>query len=618
MKFATSLACPLMLASVAHGSTVPQQRRAGIFCVGTSLVASPNGEAPTLGPNEWLCDPSNASTRFGMSSIGTPQQYVNGEIVWEAPERGDSLEMRTENTNLGLYAGDGTKMWSTACTARSMGGSLVLTSGGNVMLSNSNNELVWVINSNGEEIQHKCTTEGDDDEQSVVLPGAGVENYAAEIYEGETDAIASVPVEDKIGTMDITQHTCVGSDIAVGTALQPMEYICDEKNEGNRFGLSNFGMPTFYRNDVLIWWQDVTGDRLRLQEDGNLVLESKGYSTPGVKWASNCFDEEETGSDSFVGGKSLEFVGGEVKVYDDNGILLWRLDAAGDESMCHPYGKTQTMNRANPFLCVGRAMTPDRHLSAHEYICDPIDNGNRFGLSVNGFAELYRGHELIWRSERTGNQLYFSYDNAELILREGGETKWSSGCTSDAAGKKVKYTPNGVKVIDRSGNVVWAMSDDGLPSQCFPLGRDGDNEDVDDDEEAMPDNCKGYSLKVDEVVGPNEWLCDPNDPTIRFGLSFVGMPQLLKGDELLWFVPARGEKLVYQDDGHLVLYGEGQVKWSTRCYGKSRGRQIDFMQGSVKVFDEDWALIWKLDADGNSSECYPGFVAGGGGTTSGI
>ena len=119
---------------------------------------------------------------------------------------------------------------------------------------------------------------------------------------------------------------------------------------------------------------------------------------------------------------------------------------------------------------------------------------------------------------------------------------------------------------------------------------------------------------------PNEFLCDPNDPTIRFGLSFVGMPQLLKGEELLWFVPARGEKLVYHDDGHLVLYGEGQVKWSTRCYGKSRGRQIDFMQGSVNVLDEDWALIWKLDADGSSSECYPGFVAGrsSGGNISGI
>lgn len=607
MKFTASLSGALMLASAAHSSTVPK-RRMGIFCIGMSLEASFNGDAPTLGPNEWLCDPSNVSTRFGMSSIGIPQQYVNGMLVWKASERGDSLKLQTEKTNLGLYTGDGTEKWSTSCTASSMGGSLVLTRGGNVMLSNSNNELVWVINSNGEETQHKCITEDD---------GVGIDNYASEVYEGEEDAV--VLVEDQIGTVDITQHKCVGSSIAAGTSLQPTEYICDEQNSGNRFGLSYFGMPTFYRNDVLIWWQDVTGDELRLREDGNLLLESKGYNAD-VKWSSNCFDKEEIGSDSFVGGNTLEFIDGEVKVYDDNAILVWRLDAAGDESKCYPYGKTQTLNRANPFLCAGKAISPDRHLEPHEFICDPINNGNRFGLSANGFVELYQGHELVWRSETTGNQLYFSYDNAELILREEGETKWSSGCTSDAVGKKVKYSPNGVKVIDRSGNLVWAMSSDGFPSQCFPIGRAGDDDDVDDDEVVMPDNCKGYSLKVGEIMKPNEFLCDPNDPTIRFGLSFVGMPQLLKGEELLWFVPARGEKLVYHDDGHLVLYGEGQVKWSTRCYGKSRGRQIDFMEGSVNVLDEDWALIWKLDANGSSSECYPGFVAGstGGGNISGI
>lgn len=609
MKLAVSLAAAaaFMLPSVVHGSTVPQ-RRTGIFCIGTSLALEdgPNVDAPTLGPNEWLCDPSNVSTRFGMSSIGFVQQYVNGKLVWQASERGARLGLQPEKTNLGLYAGDGTKKWSTSCTAVSMGGSLVLTRGGNVMLSNSNGELVWVLNSNGKETQHKCTAK------------VGVDNYASEMHEGEENAI--VHVEDQIGTVDITQHRCVGSSIAAGKNLLPTEYICDEQNSGNRFGLSYFGLPTFYRNDVLIWWQDVTADRLRLREDGNLLLESKGYNAD-VKWSSNCFDKEEVGSDSFVGGNTLEFIDGEVWVYNEDAVLVWGLDAAGDESKCFPYGKTQTLNRANPFLCAGKAISPDRHLEPHEFICDPLDNGNRFGLSANGFVELYEGHELMWRSENTGNQLYFSYDDAELILREEGETKWTSGCTSDAVGKKVKYTPSGVKVIDRSGNLVWAMTHDGFPSQCFPEGRARDDDDVDDDDEVVaPDNCKGFSLKVGEIMKPNEFLCDPNDPTIRFGLSFVGMPQLLRGEELLWFVPARGEKLVYHDDGHLVLYGEGQVKWSTRCYGKSRGRQIDFMQGSVNVLDEDWALIWKLDADGSSSECYPGFVAGSasGGNISGI
>ena len=414
----------------------------------------------------------------------------------------------------------------------------------------------------------------------LASPAHGSSVHDAEVNEGPSI------IEDQIGTMDITQHNCVGSEIAAGAALLPTEYICDPQNEGNRFGLSYFGMPTFYRNDVLVWWKDTTGDRLSFQEDGNLVLEGNGFGA-NVKWSSNCYDSEEVGSDSFVGGSTLQYVGGEVRVYDNDAILVWRLDAAADESKCYPYGKTQTMNRVNPFFCTGRAINPDRHLEPHEFICDLVDNGNRFGLSANGFVEFYRGNELVWQTEETGNQLFFSHDTAELVLRQEGETKWSSGCASDAAGKKVKYTPGGVKIIDKTGNLVWAMSHDGHPSTCFPVGRAQDEDDMDDDEVAMPENCQGYSLKVGEILRPNQFLCDPNDPNVKFGLSFIGMPQLLRGDELLWFVPARGEKLVYHNDGHLVLYGEGQVKWSTKCYGKSRGRQIDFTQGSVNVLDED-------------------------------
>lgn len=616
MKFSKQSVVKSVLAAtgvaVANGSWTV----GGINCVGTTLDAGPNLEPARLEPNQWLCDPGNADTRFGMSMIGMPMHYVDGQLKWHVAGRGTSLELHTENTNLALH-GEGMEKWTTACNSNAMGGSVVLTNEGEVQVMNGNDEVVWAITVDGQEYLGECIVSSEDQEEEekdyAATPndnegGSGGDTNTHEI---ENKNIGQI-VEDEIATVDIAQFTCVDDEMSAGNALLPTEYICDPNDDGNRFGLSFFGMPTFYKDNVLIWWKDLTGQRFVFQEDGHLVLEGKRPNdTP--KWSSGCFDEEEVGSDNFAGGDVIQFVGGEVKIFDANAVLMWRLDAAAEESGCYPYGKKQTMNRASPFVCTGKAISADMALDVHEFICDPFNNGNRFGLGANGFAELYRGDVLMWRSEQNGNQLWFSYDDAELVLREEGVTKWTTGCKSDVTGKKVKFTPRGVKILDRSGDLVWALSHDGFESTCFPQGGGPDEEDDDDEEDApirLPDNCKGYSLKVDEYLGPNEFLCDPNNPSIRFGLSFVGMPQLLRGDQLVWFVPARGNKLVYQEDGHLVLYGEGAVKWSTNCYGKSRGRQIDFVGGGIDILDQDFNSVWRLDSNGFGSGCYPGPGAG--------
>jgi len=636
----------VMMSVLLAGTAKTASAATDINCIGTSLAAGPNLEPAYLEPNQWLCDPTNPKNRFGMNEIGMPTHFVNDELVWHVASRGTSLQLHTENTNLGLY-GEGMARWTTSCNSNAMGGSVVLTEDGELKLLNGNDDLVWAISAVGEEHVGSCIVVDEDDfddeteddyaailnergsgerdnahtrdrtkvyavakDYAAIRPGIPIDSINNKAPEDTADIDLGKMVEDQIATVDITQFVCVGDTLAAGDSLMPTEYICDPNDDGNRLGLSYFGMVTFYRNNVLVWWKDTTGKRLVFQEDGNLVLEANGLSVM-PKWSTGCFDEEQIGSDSYVGGNVVQFAGGEVRILDNNAVLMWRLDAAADESSCYPYGKKQTMNRANPFLCIGKGLSADMALGLNEFICDPIDNGNRFGLSTNGFIELYRGDELVWQSEEFGKDLWFSYDDAELVLRSEKGYKWTNGCKSDASGKKVKYTPRGVKITDRSGDLVWALSHDGFASSCFPEG--GGPEEEDDDEadndtvEQLPDNCRGYSLKVGEILRPNEFLCDPNDPSVRWGLSFVGMPQLLRGDDLVWFVPARGDKLVYQADGHLVLYGEGVVKWSTQCYGKSRGRQVSFTSGGIDLLDQDWNSVWKLDSDGIASECYPGF-----------
>lgn len=432
-----------------------------------------------------------------------------------------------------------------------------------------------------------------------------------------------------------SNYECVGSTLGPGQSLGPNQFICDPSNDSNRFGMTFMGMPALYNMDgKMVWWAATRGTNLTLNPASS-ILELLGEGVD--KWNSGCIGAKKP--------NRVALEDGGVKVYDKNGAIVWSVDNQGMIYECYPEPETVR----GPFECIGRSIKPNEVLNRKQFICDPTNSSRRFGISVTGKPQLHWDDRLVWQSDASGDSLFFSKDTAELSLRDNktffhlGAEKWSTMCENKGlTGKKVKITPYGVWILDITGEVIWHLNRIGevevaceksqLPSGpvANPVAPAEEVEIVEETAEQgqmvepgnsneilwetndfdVPEGCNGFSLKAGEKLLPNEWICDPNDPSKKFGLSVHGMPNLWHGDHLLWFAPARGSKLVLQKDAHFVLYGEGLVKWSSACYGNSGGKEINFIDGGIVLLDEDFNNVWRIDSNGTESGCFPGGFAG--------
>jgi hypothetical protein len=281
------------------------------------------------------------------------------------------------------------------------------------------------------------------------------------------------------------KFNCVGEYLRPGETLYPNDYIGPNwacPNGGYRFGLDKDGfLGAWEYSNTVMWHSGVQGDYLRMQLDGNLVL-NKADGTP--VWANNCPGE---------GVYLRKFHNMPlVKAMDKDGTLVWSIYNYGEESACYPKGNVDGFPEVR---CRGNILSSATRLYPNEYICDPVGQHIRFGLNDRGRMALWIGKRVLWSpplGQEKGDFLAMQGDGNLVLYKDndtGGpsERVWSSDCFADNA--ILKLESGGIKVEKRNGVTLWMINSLGEESECNPS-----------DEITSKEDCSSVSPFGDECV----------------------------------------------------------------------------------------------------------------------
>jgi len=269
------------------------------------------------------------------------------------------------------------------------------------------------------------------------------------------------------------EPNCVGEFLRPGQTLKPNDFIgpswsCSEG--GYRFGLDQDGFLGAWRYDgSVVWHSGKKGDYLRMQRDGNLVM-NKADGTP--VWANNCFAQ----------GVSLYMPGTIplIRALDEDGTKVWTITDNGEESACFP---DSNVGGYPEVKCRGNILSTKTRLYPNEYICDRVTQQVRFGLNDRGRLALWHGRRMVWspKVNQDIGDFVSMQDDGNLVLYKKDETGgpsqplWHSGCFANSA--ILKLESGGLKVEKRNGDILWLIDSLGSESKCNPSGDITSNED---------------------------------------------------------------------------------------------------------------------------------------------
>ena len=123
-------------------------------------------------------------------------------------------------------------------------------------------------------------------------------------------------------------------------------------------------------------------------------------------------------------------------------------------------GVSAALRNNSNYECVGSTLGPGQSLGPNQFICDPSNDSNRFGMTFMGMPALYNmDGKMVWWAATRGTNLTLNPTSSILELLGEGVDKWNSGCIGAKKPNRVALEDGGVKVYDKNGAIIGEATD---------------------------------------------------------------------------------------------------------------------------------------------------------------
>jgi len=324
------------------------------------------------------------------------------------------------------------------------------------------------------------------------------------------------------------------------------------------------GNLVLFSADTIMWSSKTTTTQPGLvvvQECGKVVmLDSAGHEM----WSVGTADGHGSGPSTCL---LLNEIGNLVLIANDGSTIWSSVDKHGeasDTAGSSPLSETCPVNQ----LSVFQELLPNdciRSLSdLHELV-----------YQEDGDLVLYANGIRRWASNTAGlapGSVFVSEDG-NLIMHDSTEqVVWSTGTKAEAGS-------NAHILLQEDGNVVLCAHDG---TNLWSTG-------------TVCDLSGGTQLLFDGLLVENGQTLEGFDKHSSTSMLFVGK-ELRAGQKL---TSKNGTfELVYEAEGNLVLYAQGEVDWSTGTGGMDPGRVVVENHGELIIYNNNGELVWSTETLG--------------------
>jgi hypothetical protein len=182
---------------------------------------------------------------------------------------------------------------------------------------------------------------------------------------------------------------------------------------------------------------------------------------------------------------------------------------------------------------------------------------------------------------QNGRYTLIYQNDGNLVLYAGSQALWNSGTYGRSTSKAIMQTDGNLVVYDAGNRAVWSSG---------TWGNGGARLELQDDGNLVIYNTAGRALWNTGTYGGRTNVQPPQ--TQQFGGATLNPGG--------WITSPNGRyKLIYQNDGNLVLYAGSQALWNSATYGRSAGRAVMQPDGNLVVYDASNRAVWNSNTWGN-------------------
>ncbi|KAG7340191.1 glucose/sorbosone dehydrogenase [Nitzschia inconspicua] len=379
-----------------------------------------------------------------------------------------------------------TVLWSLSQTiARSVPGDrLFLQDDGNLVIRDSHRRAVW-----------DSKTYGNSDARFVISNRgtiAVIKSNQQELWTGGPSSVPPAQVPSPSLTQNPTPRPTIGvlqpsGDDVYTAVLNPNQSLPRNQFVSSQSGVYETGLDS--RGDLVVrnkasstvLWslsqtiaRNVPGDRIFMQDDGNLVIrdtnrravwDSKTYSNSGARFAIN-----NRGTIAVIYSNQQElWIGGLDGGSGPVGGPSTSPPAPSPRPVVTPNPTPQPIQQPSGNVASTTILRGNQNFGIGTFFDSP-NRKYRVGLNNAGNLVMLEGNVIIWRlkdkQRRDVAQVTraFLQSDGNLVLRDStGRSRWNSE-TSNLAGSLLRIDDRGLLYIVYKGTVVWM---DGLPRQMY-------------------------------------------------------------------------------------------------------------------------------------------------------
>ncbi len=199
-------------------------------------------------------------------------------------------------------------------------------------------------------------------------------------------------------------------------------------------------------------------------------------------------------------------------------------------------------------------LTAGETLTSGQYLLSP-DLHNVFAMQTDGNVVLYNDGTPSWNSGTHGyriSELIMQGDGNLVLYGTDGVADWSSGTAGNPGAYFVLQTDGSAIIYSQSGTALWSSGINGIPNGL---------------------DYVAHSISSTSILFPGQLLSTAN----------------------------RNYQMIFQDDGNLVVYYQGQPLWSSGTAGKPSAELDMQSDGNLVIYASNGQPLWSSDTAGRGS-----------------